>query len=628
MKKSAAPSGMWSGASKWFTWVLTTAAALTALLVNARNLGLAPWLGADLGFANHAATRIVVSPRAESLFSIGDTVVLAATVTDRRGTVLTGAQLIWQSEDSNVAEVDSAGTVVSKGPGSARVTAKVRDVTGGAMVSVLQHAKRVIIAGDSAVRIKQGDTVQLAAIALDARGHRIAQAAPRWRTGDSMVVSVDSLGTAIGRGPGRTRLWATAGDGGSDVTLEVELTATQLSVVSGDGQRALAGRRLSETIVFRALGGNGQPVPGASVSFATGDGEGQVEPSSATADRDGRIRVIWSLSPHPGPQRLLAKLGTTDTAFAIGADADPVPGNTRIELVGAPPTGHAGAPLNQPVTLRFIDTTGAALVGVPVTWTLLDGGALEASARTDSLGAASARWVLGQRAGPQRLLAQVGNPRTIPPFTVAATALAGPPAAITVQSGQGQRGPVGGPLPKPIVIQLRDSLGNALPGLAISVRTAQGSVSDTELVSSPQGRATVRWTLGPSAGDQQAEIRVDGFEGVTRLNAYAIAGAPAKLLLASFSAKGAPPGTVGLAATVTDGLGNPVQGISVSFASTGGVLSAARARTDAAGRAAVTWTAGPGGGEQRVTATISGTKVNSTQVVRGAAPAAGARKRN
>jgi adhesin/invasin len=217
------------------------------------------------------------------------------------------------------------------------------------------------------------------------------------------------------------------------------------------------------------------------------------------------------------------------------------------------------------------------------------------------------------------LLAQVGNPRTIPPFTVAATALAGPPAAVTVQSGQGQRGPVGALLPKPIIIQLRDSLGNALQGVAISVRTAQGAVADTDLVSGAQGRATVRWTLGPSAGDQQAEVRVDGLEGITRLTAYGIAGAPAKVLLASFSAKGAPPGAVGLAATVTDALGNPVQGASVSFASTGGVLSAARARSDVAGRATVTWTARTGLGEQRVTATISGTKVSSTQVVRAAA---------
>jgi hypothetical protein len=619
MKKQASSSGAFSGAGKWFTWVLTTTAALTALLVNARNLGLAPWLGVDLGFATHAATRVVVAPRAESLFAIGDTVVLAATVTDRRGTVLTGAQLIWHAEDTNVVDVDSSGAVIARGPGVTRVTARVRDLTASAMVTVVQHPTRVIIAGDSAVKIKQGDTVQLAAVALDARGHRIGQATPRWRTGDSLVVSVDSLGTAIGRSPGRARLWATAGDGGGEVTVEVELTATALTVASGDGQRALAGRRVGDPIVLKALGKGGQAVPGATVSFGTSDGEGLVEPNSATADRDGRVRVNWTLSPHPGPQRLLARLSTTDTVFSVSADADPVPGNTHVELVGTPPSGRVGTALGQPVIIRYTDTTGAALASVPVAWTLLDGGALEASPRTDSLGVAKAHWVLGPRAGPQRLLAQVGNPRTIPAFTLAATALAGPPAAIAVQSGEGQRGTVGGALPKPIVLQLRDSLGNPLSGVAISVRTAQGTVADTDLVTNQQGRAVVRWTLGPTAGDQQVEVRVDGLDGVTRLTAHAAAGNPTKVILTGLTQKNGPAGALNLIATVTDDLGNPVQGVSVGFSATGGRLSATRSRTDAAGRASATWTSSSTLGEQRITAVVSGTRATATQVVRGSA---------
>ena len=44
-RSSAAAPGLFSGAHKWFTGILTTAAALLALAVNARNLGIAPWLG-------------------------------------------------------------------------------------------------------------------------------------------------------------------------------------------------------------------------------------------------------------------------------------------------------------------------------------------------------------------------------------------------------------------------------------------------------------------------------------------------------------------------------------------------------------------------------------------------------
>jgi hypothetical protein len=628
MKRTATSGGVLSGAGKWVTWVLTTAAAITALLVNARNLGLVDWLGAvDMSFANHAAYRVVVTPRAESLLAIGDTAVLAATVTDRRGALLTGASLRWRSEDSTVAAVDSSGTVVAKGPGQARITVTVRDLTAAAMILVRQRPTRVIIPGDSALRLRQGDTSQFAVIALDARGHRIAQIAPRWHSADPAIVSVDSLGTAIGREPGRTRLSAVAGDGGADVWVDVELAASSIALKSGDRQRAPAGRKLADPIVVQALARGGQPVPGATVSFQPADPEGVVEPASATADRDGRVRVNWTLGPRAGPQRLLARVGSGDSMLVITADADPVPGNTRVELVGGVPTGRAGSTPDQPVTLRFSDTTGVALAGVPVTWTLLDGGAVEASARTDSLGNATARWTFSPRAGRQRLLAQVGNPRTIPAFTVTAAVETGPPSVVSVVSGQGQRGPAGKPLSKPIVLQVSDALGNGIAGTPVSVRTAQGNISDTAPVTSPQGRVTVRWTLGPTAGDQRAEVRVAGVDTVVRISAHGNAGAAAKIAVTSQPpTKGAGSGAMGIVATVTDAQGNPVHGANVSFAATGGTLSASRSRTDAAGRATVTWTPTAGPGQQKVTATITGTRVSAAHVLRG--PAAPAKRRS
>ncbi len=121
------PSSWLHGAGKWITASVTTIAALTALLVNAQNLGLGAWLGSHgLGFADYAASRIVLTPRVDSLFSLGDTLILAATVTDRRGAALVGATIIWQSEDSGVVMVDSSGLVVASGPGATRVTASIR----------------------------------------------------------------------------------------------------------------------------------------------------------------------------------------------------------------------------------------------------------------------------------------------------------------------------------------------------------------------------------------------------------------------------------------------------------------------------------------------------------------------
>jgi hypothetical protein len=354
--------------------------------------------------------------------------------------------------------------------------------------------------------------------------------------------------------------------------------------------------------------------------------DGVVEPATATADREGRVRAYWTLGSRAGPQRLLARITGVDSAFVIEAQADPVPGNVRVELVGPVPSGRAGAQ-DQPVTLRYTDTTGAPLAGIPVTWTLPDGGSVDAAARTDSMGNAVARWTFSGRAGRQRLMAHVGNPRFIPPFTVNATAETGPAATLSIVSGQGQRAPAGQALPKGLVLEVSDALGNGIPNVALSVRTAQGTLADTTPVTNAQGRATVRWTLGPTAGEQRAVVKVEGVDSEVTLLARATAGTPSKITVTSVPpAKGAAGGALGIMATVTDAQGNPVLGAPVSFTTSAGTLSPSRSRTDATGKTTVTWTPPRLAGDQKVTAVVTGTRVTATHAVR--SPATTLKRRN
>ena len=69
-----------SGAGKWVTVSVTTVAAIIGILVNARNLGLTPWLNVGaISFADLAARRIMLAPVTDTLHSLGDTLPLAAT---------------------------------------------------------------------------------------------------------------------------------------------------------------------------------------------------------------------------------------------------------------------------------------------------------------------------------------------------------------------------------------------------------------------------------------------------------------------------------------------------------------------------------------------------------------------
>ena len=58
-----------------------------------------------------------VSPRVDTAWAIGDTLHLAATVTDRSGAVLVGVRPTWSSEHPEVATALPDGSVIAHGSG-------------------------------------------------------------------------------------------------------------------------------------------------------------------------------------------------------------------------------------------------------------------------------------------------------------------------------------------------------------------------------------------------------------------------------------------------------------------------------------------------------------------------------
>jgi hypothetical protein len=621
MKKAAANSGMLGSAGKWFTALITTCAAVAGLLVNAQSLGLTSWLGSvDLGITAHAARRIVVAPRADTLLAIGDTATLAVTVTDRRGAVLMGALVDWKSDDSAVVVVDTSGNVIARGPGTAQVTAELRDLHAVARITVMQKPERMVLVSDTSVRVLEGDTARVRAHALDARGHTVRGKSVRWQSSDTAVAVVDSAGLVTGRGPGRTTLRASLAGLESSVALQVDLAAATLGILSGAGQRGPAGRPLAEPIMLLVLSRGGLPVPNSAVAL-TAEG-GTVEPASGSTDHTGRLRANWTLGPRPGPQRLRARVLTLDSTITLTAEADPVPGNTRVELVGTAPVGDVGTTLEDPLVIRVTDSAGAPLSDVPVKLSPLDRGAIAAqNERTDSLGQVSAKWTLGPRSGPQRIRVEVGNPRTLPPFTVSGSALPGPAKALVVRTS-GVEGVAGRALSQPVVVTAVDASGNPVLEGAVSVRARQGHVADSLIRFDTQGRALIHWKMGDTAGVQTVEVRMAGVDTVTRISATVAAGPAAKLALKGEMGKSGSP--IAVTAQVTDELGNPVARALVSFSVSGGKVSSAKLATDKSGHAAIHWTPASGSKTPLIlTAKLSGTRLVETWSPPAPAAAAG-----
>jgi len=212
----------------------------------------------------------------------------------------------------------------------------------------------------------------------------------------------------------------------------------------------------------------------------------------------------------------------------------------------------------------------------------------------------------------QRLRAQVGTARggaAIPPVTFTATALAGAAARIVVLSGDRQRGTVGVPLRRPVVVRVLDAAGNGVADAALVVSVATGTLLDTLVRTDSIGSAVLHWTLGRSAGSHKLGVHADALVKSLDVVAWAQPGAPANLDFDEV--RGSPVGASKrkLIATVTDLYGNRVPNAKLTLTARGGRVSPSRAVSDGRGAVPLTWT--PGGGAE-LSGAIAGTDVRET----------------
>jgi hypothetical protein len=602
----------------------STCAALVSVVTALYSYGVLGKSESHQSIGNLGAAWVGLKPAKDSASAIGDTVHYAATITDKNGSILVGARPVWTTGDSTVARVLPDGSVIAHGPGATTVSVVVGTLVANAKVVVRQRVDTVQIdgaRGDSGIVLAEGATMALRARALDARGHRVAGVHVDWQADDSSVVALDSAGVLTGRTAGRTtvsaRMDGTTGRSG----VTVVTVAAAIVAVAGTNQRALSGSALPQTIVIRATNHRGAPAARQAVTFKTGDGQGSVDPRTSVTDADGRARATWTLAAYPGRQTLLASVEHVDSALAIVAEAEPVASNTRMVALNDHLSAPAGATIADSVAVKVTDSTGRALADVPVRWTTVAGGAVEAiDARTDSMGVARARWTLAKKTGVQRLRAEVGSASThgVPPLTLSARAVAGEPASVVVASGEGQRAAAGSALPKAVVIKVVDVSGSGVGDVPLLLSPSGGAVPDSAPHTDSLGMARIQWTMGHAAREYSLAVHVDGIKSLLKVSAHA---GPARAANLSFedgpttSKTHVTKGKHALYALVTDVYGNPVPEATVSFSTRSGVVTPGRAVTDAKGRAALTWTPGTKAGEQTLNGSVRSTDVKGLYVV-------------
>ncbi len=606
-----------STASRWVTGSLSVGAGLATILASAHSCGLIGDASATrrtvMDFGVHW---VGVTPLLDTLESLGDTVRLAAAITDQRGTALIGASLTWSSEDPRIASVDSSGVAVAQAPGSTFIVAHVGEKSARSRLVVAPRMARLEIV-DSALTIGEGGNRKVVARALDARGH-VAPAVPvTWVSSDTAVAVVSDSGVVTGMGAGEADI--TVMHAGVLATVHASVSSVPGRILSLDGsaQSADAGTRLGTPVRVLLESRRGRPMAGVSVHFVAERG-GTADPAYATTNADGIASSTWTLGPMPGPQQLTASCAELDSAAVLVAEAEPVAANTRVTAVGYPWSGVAGSSVPLRVAVQLTDSTGRLLSGVPVSWVALDSGRITTlEARTDSMGESHASWLLSRRAGLQRARVRVGTGRSMPVAPVLATGIAGPPVLLLGGDGNAQKGVAGELLRRAISVSLRDEAGNPVEGAAVVASVAAGTLTDSMAITDSLGRASFRWKLGPKTGRQQMTVRAGRLPPLTA-TVLAIPGTPANIEFIS------PPqsGTAGkllsrpLRLVITDVHGNRVTDRQVTLSATSGSLSPARAMPAPDGSVTTKWRLGSKRGVQVLTAEVRGTAVRARTEVR------------
>ncbi|MCU0633551.1 MAG: Ig-like domain-containing protein [Gemmatimonadaceae bacterium] len=423
----------------------------------------------------------------------------------------------------------------------------------------------------------------------------------------------------LGRTAGTNTLTASAGT----TTTTISATGTagraaSVTLAAGDAQAAPAGTALATSPAVRVTDANNNPVAGASVTFSVVSGGGRVTDAVRTTNAQGLAAVTqWTLGTSAGTQQLSATVGEPGVANnPILFNATALAGAAaQIAAVSATSqTGTAGLQVATPPSVRVTDANGNPVGAVQVTFSVTaGGGTLTSSAvNTNAQGIATVgSWLLGTTAGTNTVTASITG---VTPVTFTATGNAGAASQMLVSAGQGQRAQINRAVATAPAVVIRDAFGNPVSGVAVTYAIGQGggTVVGGRATSDAQGIAAVgAWFMGETPGTNTLTATATGLASIT-FTATADPGRPTSMTANSATNQSAqagqavaePPSVI-----IRDIAGNPVPGVSVSFAVTtgnGSVVGGA-ATTSASGVATVSsWILGTTSGINRVTATAAG----------------------
>ncbi|MXX02492.1 MAG: hypothetical protein F4Z49_01785 [Gemmatimonadetes bacterium] len=250
------------------------------------------------------AGRINIEPTEVTFTAIGETLQLTASVQDRNGQTIEGANLTWRSSDTEVARVSTTGLVTSTGNGTTRITARSGSTEQGVTVRVMQTPTGIAIEPSEVNLTAIGETIQLIAKVVDPNNRTIVGVSVAWQSSDASAATVSAEGLVTAVNNGTATITATSGDlsASSDVTV----MQTPASIVIDPYETTLAAAGDTVQLTATVLDHNGRTIDGADVTWESGD------ESIAMVDGQGLVSAVAG-----GTVEITARSGEVSSASSI-----------------------------------------------------------------------------------------------------------------------------------------------------------------------------------------------------------------------------------------------------------------------------------------------------------------------
>ena len=369
--------------------------------------------------------------------------------------------------------------------------------------------------------------------------------------------------------------------GATAVTLDVLVSSPQL------------GTDATSTVLltFRALDANRLGIPGRPVEVSIGDpantafvsnfSQTTTSATGTTHSTDANGQLTATLSP--GTSKANRTITINAKVDGISASNTVLITGTTLRISGANALGLGSS---TQLAIQLADSAGVPIAGTPVTVTSANGNPIAPpQATTDGSGLAVVT-VTGSKAGRDTITATALGATANFELNVSNDnfAFVAPAPGTTLQA----------PVNVPQTLSVRWTAGGSgVPGAVINFVTTRGTLSASQAVTGPDGRASVTIS-SPFPGPAIVTATTVGGGLAASANLLFVAtNAPAKIDLQAdrTTVPVNPPGTsanvVNLVAVVRDAADNRVQGAPVTFQieqdTSGGALTAGTAVTDANG---------------------------------------------